>query len=105
GEVTVTFLTDAQRAWAAALRDERASIFDYNIAIADFERQKGTILQYDNVTLAEGPVPRCVQAQASKHIQDRTRALVLRQRPAPVYAGACCNEAVLNGHPPSMPAV
>lgn len=81
-EADVTALLLAQRALADALRDEQSAICEYNIALAQFERQKGTILTHDNVEIAEGPVPVCVQQRASENIRQRQAALMLRQRPA-----------------------
>lgn len=74
-------LLAAQRSLADALRDEQVAICEYNIALAQFERQKGTILVHDNVEIAEGPVPICVQQRASENIRQRQAALVLRARP------------------------
>lgn len=71
-----------QRKYADALRDERQSATDYNIALADFQRQKGTMLNYDNVTIGEGPLPRCAQDRASEHVRSRSHALQLVERPA-----------------------
>jgi outer membrane protein TolC len=111
-ESTVNLLTDAQKVVAGAAVAFQAAIFDYNIAIADFERAKGTLMQYDNVTIAEGALPSCVQAQASKHIHDRQSALVLRERAAACdHDGppGCCASAAAPVHaadqPPSIPIV
>jgi hypothetical protein len=82
-DVNVTALLLAQRSLADALRDEMTAICEYNIALAQFERQKGTILTHDNVEIAEGPVPVCVQQRASENIRRSRAALVLRERPAP----------------------
>jgi hypothetical protein len=82
GRETIDFLLTAQRNWTDALRDEYAALCNYNVGLADYERQKGTILQYNNVTLMEGPIPGYAQARASEHIRERQRALLLRERPA-----------------------
>jgi outer membrane protein TolC len=82
GRETIDFLLTAQRNWTDALRDEYFALCNYNIALADYERQKGTIPQYENVTLMEGPIPAYAQARASKHIRERQRALLLRERAA-----------------------
>ncbi len=105
---TLQFVLQAQQAWVAAMRDERATVFDYNIALADFERAKGTIMRFDNVSIAEGPVPACVQARASEHIRQRESALLLRQRPvkdgpAPHALGEL--DPGLAATPPSAPAM
>ena len=58
--------------------DEYLTICRYNVALADYERQKGTILQYDNVSVVEGKVPAYAEQRASEHIRERTRAIALR---------------------------
>ncbi|MER3416610.1 MAG: hypothetical protein C4297_10410 [Gemmataceae bacterium] len=75
GKQTVDVLLEAQRNWADALRDEHFAICDYNIALAEFERQKGTILEHDNVSIVEGPIPASAQARASAHIRERARSI------------------------------
>ena len=37
--------------------------------LADYERQKGTILEYRNVAIEEGPLPDGAQPKASEHIR------------------------------------
>ena len=41
----------------------------YNNALAGFEFAKGTIMQHDNVSIAEGPLPHCAQVRAVEHEQ------------------------------------
>jgi outer membrane protein TolC len=82
GRETIDFLLTAQRNWTDALRDEYVALCNYNVALADYERQKGTILQFDNVTVMEGSIPAYAQARASEHIRERQRALLLRERSA-----------------------
>lgn len=79
GRTTIDVLLEAQRNWAEALREEHFAIADYNVALADWERQKGTILEHDNVIIAEGPLPGCVVGRASEHIRERQRSLALAQ--------------------------
>ena len=73
-------LFDAERQWTAALTSEYAAIVSYNIALAQFEFAKGTIMQYDNVTLAEGAIPICAVSPAREHERERSHAIVLRER-------------------------
>src|SRR5262249_36603292 len=61
GQLNALALVDAQRALVQTQIDEKLGITQYNIALADFERQKGTILAHDNVTISDGPLPDCVQ--------------------------------------------
>src|SRR5262249_7565817 len=61
GRGTLDILLEAQRFWADALRDEYGFIVQYNNALAGFEFAKGTMLQHDNVVIAEGALPHCAQ--------------------------------------------
>src|SRR5262249_55956742 len=62
-------------------------------------------LQHDNVVISEGPLPTCAQVRAVEHERQRTAALVLRERPAPIAPGAQPPEGMVPGHAPSLPAV
>jgi outer membrane protein TolC len=79
GKETIDFLLRAQQDFANALSAEQASIANYNIALANFELQKGTMLPYDNVRIMEGPLPDCVAPRASEHLRQRMGALVVRE--------------------------
>jgi outer membrane protein TolC len=59
-EASIDLLLRSQRNWADAVRDEYIAICNYNVALADFKLQKGTILEFNNVHIAEGPVPAAV---------------------------------------------
>ena len=66
---------------AAAVAAEFRAIADYNTALAVFEFAKGTVQQYNNVTIGEGPLPPWVHKKATDHIRERTEAaLKLRER-------------------------
>jgi outer membrane protein TolC len=92
GSTEINVMLEAQRNWADALRDEHFAICDYNVALVDFERQKGTILDRDNISILEGPMPACAEARASAHIRDRARAILVKE---PVNPGihACTLDA------------
>jgi outer membrane protein TolC len=79
GRGTIDILLEAQRNWAEALREEQFAIADYNVALADWERQKGTIMEHDNVTIAEGALPSCAAGRASEHLRERNRSILLRE--------------------------
>ncbi|HSI33214.1 MAG TPA: TolC family protein [Tepidisphaeraceae bacterium] len=49
-------LLQQQEVLAIAAREQARALADYNIAIAQLERAKGTILKYDNVMMAEDPL-------------------------------------------------
>lgn len=80
GRSTLDILLEAQRFWANALSTEYAAVVNYNNALANFEYAKGTILQHDNIHIAEGPLPQCAAVRAVEHERQRTAALVLRER-------------------------
>ncbi|MCX7699273.1 MAG: TolC family protein [Gemmataceae bacterium] len=66
------------------LNDARAALYraiaDYNTTLAAYQFAKGTIMQYDNVLISEGPLPECAQVRATEHFRERTAALVARER-------------------------
>ncbi len=82
--VALILLLEAQRFWADALTEESRAVVDYNTALAGFEFAKGTILQYENVVIGDGPLPRCARERAVDHERERSQAVVLRERAAPV---------------------
>jgi len=113
GKGTLDFLLEAQRLWADALRAEYQAIADYNNAMARFEYAKGTIMQRDNIVIAEGGLPQCAQVRAVEHERERSSALVLRERAKAVTVPCCRVEGgTLMGLPdlppssaPSVPAL
>ncbi|MFO0966903.1 MAG: TolC family protein [Gemmataceae bacterium] len=78
------FLASATQQFTQALSQEYQSIVNYNIALAQFEYARGTILDRDRIVIAEGPVPYCAEVRAVEHEQERTRALALRDRVPPI---------------------
>lgn len=89
GRGTLDILLESQRVWADALRMEFDAITQYNNAIASFEFSKGTIMQFDNVVISEGPVPRCAQVRAVEHERERSKAILLRERASPPICAPC----------------
>jgi outer membrane protein TolC len=76
----LNFLT-VQQQLASAIATEFQAIANYNNALATFEFAKGTIKQYNNVTVGEGPLPPWASKKAADHIRERTQAaLKLRER-------------------------
>ena len=99
---TIDVLLEAQRNWADSLSQEYTAIVNYNTALASFQFAKGTILGYDNVNIAEGGLPQCVQVRAVEHIRERQKALELRQRPDPaVYDAQMRGNCPAPGNPPT----
>jgi hypothetical protein len=83
GEVTSDLLVRTQRDWADTVRDEYIAICKYNVALADLERQKGTICEYCNVQIVDGEVPNDAKAGASQHLRNLCRAQVASRMPIP----------------------
>lgn len=75
-------LLDAQNRFADSIRAEAQSIANYNIALSGWHYAKGTIQQYSNVTIADGPLPTAVAERAADHFKARSAALKLRERPS-----------------------
>jgi outer membrane protein TolC len=77
-----------QEQLATAIATEFQAIATYNSALAQLEFAKGTIQQYNNVSVNEGPLPPWVQKRAADHIRERTEAAFkLREREAPSTHG------------------
>ncbi len=104
GRGTLDILLEAQRFWADALSNEYQAVVTYNNALVGFEFAKGTILQHDNVVISEGPLPCCAQVRAVEHERERTAALILRERAAPVAPALDHPEGLTPGKAPSLPA-
>jgi outer membrane protein TolC len=100
GRGTLDILLEAQRKWAVALGNEYNFIALYNNALAGFEFAKGTILQYNNVAISEGPLPSCAQVRAVEHERERSLALVCRERELPAIQPACDWQKGCLGLPP-----
>jgi hypothetical protein len=88
---TIDVLLEAQRNFADALASEYVAVVNYNNSLAGYQFAKGTILQYDNVQIAEGPLPQCVQVRAVDNIRQRESALRLRERSDPTIIQTGCN--------------
>ena len=73
-------LLSAQRDVADARAAEFQAIASYNIALASFQFAKGSIMNYDNVMIGEGPLPEAAQIRATDHFRERTKAIVTRER-------------------------
>lgn len=77
---TYQLLLDSQRRLALAMQKQYEAIAEYNNSLARFEWAKGTILQHDNASISEGPLPECVQERAVENERQRTKSLVLLER-------------------------
>lgn len=102
---TLDILLESQRFWADALANEYAAIVSYNNAICGFEFAKGTILQHNNITISEGPLPACAQVRAVEHQRQRSAALELLERAAPTPRQAAVPPPFLPGVQPQATAL
>ncbi len=55
GNDNINFLLQAQRQVVTSATDFYLALSEYNLAIRDFHREKGSLLAYNHVQLAEGP--------------------------------------------------
>ena len=95
-----TVILEAERFYTDALANEYNAIVQYNNVLANFEYAKGTILQHNNVVIAEGALPSCAQERAVEAQRKRTHSLVLAQRQLPVHCQDCKNPLNL----PNLPS-
>jgi len=75
--VTLDLLLDAQRRRADAETAFYRSLVDYNRSIATLHRRKGSLLEYNNVFLAEGPWPAKAYFDALREARKRDASLYL----------------------------
>jgi outer membrane protein TolC len=77
GTVTLDLLLDAQRRRAEAMSAYFRSIVNYNLAINEVHWRKGSLLEYNNVYLSEGPWPSKAYYDAKGLARQRDAALFL----------------------------
>ncbi len=65
----INFLIQAQQSLAASQSAYYRSLVDYQLALRDFHREKGSLLNYNQVALSEGPWP----GQAYQDARERGR--------------------------------
>ncbi|MFV2065432.1 MAG: TolC family protein [Pirellulales bacterium] len=75
--VTLDLLLDAQRRRADAETAFYRSLVDYNRAISTLHRRKGSLLEYNNVFLAEGPWPAKAYFDALREARKRDASMYL----------------------------
>lgn len=73
GTATLNLVLDAQRRMAEAESDYFRSVTDYNEAIITIQKYKSSLLEYDGVTLAEGPWAQKAYFDAQKRADMRRR--------------------------------
>lgn len=77
GKATVNLVLDGQRRRANAQADFYRSIVEYNKAIANVHFRKGSLLEYNNITLAEGPWPKKAYWDALGRARERDASYYL----------------------------
>jgi len=104
-------LIQSQRDLATAISEQYRGLANYNAALARLEYVKGTIQSYNNVNIAEGPLPAFVQKKAADHFRALNAAIKLREHPADVLGvtppatmsgGQQPDTAVPNGSMPEL---
>jgi outer membrane protein TolC len=106
GTVADQNVIDAQRQFADALANEYNAIAQYNNTLAAFEYAKGTLLQHDNIVIAEDDLPHCAKERAVEHHARRSAALVIKEPAAPLPCSdvSCISPDLLPKLPASKPA-
>ncbi len=80
GLIDVSFLTQAQQQLAESTRAFYRSLVDYNLALRDFHREKGSLLSYNQVSLSED----ALNGSALQGAYDRGRYFTPRDNPEEV---------------------
>lgn len=97
GQITLDELLRAQARRATAEDAFFAAVVDYNKALANLQFRKGTLLEYDNVTLSEGPWTPGAHYWADRRSDERAHARPARRRqssPAPFASNFNVDPAV-----------
>ena len=71
GTMTLDQLLNAQQSLAQAETDYYRSVVDYNLALMTLHYRKGSLLEYNNVCLAEGPWPQKAYFDATRRARQR----------------------------------
>ncbi|MBL9124839.1 MAG: TolC family protein [Planctomycetaceae bacterium] len=77
GSATLDLLLDAQRRLADAESSYYRNLVNYNLSIRDVHLRKGSLLEYNNVYLAEGPWPGKAYFDARKRARERDAGLYI----------------------------
>ena len=88
-ELAVDVTLEAIRFGTQALQQYYTFLAQYNSSLAQMEYAKGTLLKRNNVVIGEGALPCCAQVRAVEHERERSKALVLRERPLGPTGDGC----------------
>ncbi len=81
GKEVIDITLEAIRFGTGALQQYYQFVAQYNATLAQYEYAKGTLLKRNNIVICEGALPGVAQVRASEHERERSKALVLRERP------------------------
>jgi outer membrane protein TolC len=96
-------LLDAQRAFTGSIQAEADAVASYNIAIAGFHLAKGTIMPYNSISIADGPLPAAIAERAADHFAARQAGLKCRERAAITPAAGIGAPCPVPGVAPAAP--
>ena len=82
GRIELDRLFDSVRSYADLVTEEIALKSSYQISLINLELTKGTIFQYNNIHMHEGPWPPAAYPQAAQQAEDRARAIEWYHGPA-----------------------
>ncbi|MEZ6141361.1 MAG: TolC family protein [Zavarzinella sp.] len=80
GRESLIVLLQNQIDFVNAIQQEHQAIANYNIALAGWQYSKGTIQQFNNITIAEGALPSAVAERAADHFAAQAAGIKLRER-------------------------
>ncbi len=76
-QAALNFILDSQRRVAEAEIDYYRALVDYSLAVVQFHRHKGSLLEYNGILLAEGPWPAKAYFDAYRRARARDAAFYL----------------------------
>lgn len=100
GKLPIDFLQDSVRNWANALAAEYQAMVDYNNTLAAFQFAKGTLLDYGQVHLVEGPTSGPCSVRAVDHEHKRSQLLAEQKAAVPIAQASIESGRILY---PEMP--
>ncbi len=100
GLINISFLLQAQQQLAASTSAFYRSLVDYNLALRDFHREKGSLLAYNQVNLSEDALDGAMQQAAYQ----RGRNFTPRDNPEEVIVRNQVSRGPLNPSSVGLPA-
>ncbi len=100
GLINISFLLQAQQQLAASTSAFYRSLVDYNLALRDFHREKGSLLAYNQVNLSEDALDGAMQQAAYQ----RGRHFTPRDNPEEVIVRNRVSQGPMNPSSVGLPA-